>query len=553
MAPLVFPMARAARRLFRSFWQAQDMRMRLGEVLVARGVVTRRQLREALDLQTDRYFRLHRSEPLGRLVVEKGFASETEVLDAIRDHYRIPAVALDQDLGELVRLRREIHAQSPVRLPLWFQFTAGVTALVLLAWLSAAALVDRDARGRAARSLDAGKAATVLLAERAGDLIPAGDRDALAALAGAAVASGGLAYATVLDASGRVLAQAPPPGEFAVELSAGGGALAGDDGRTHLSLEWLPSGRRVSALARSAYSDGKWAGEVRLGVDTEAVLSAGKRMKLVLAGVFAALWLAGLLGALLLARLHVRRLNLLAEAANAAARGDLRRRIPYLGVDEVSDLARSLDLMSEAVRTRALSRDSFGRQVGVDVLEKILGSPQSPWVKGRRASATVLACDVAALSDLLETLPPEAVVEGLNAVVAEAARAVREAGGYVERGAGCVVLGLFGVPAPSDAHGTRAARAALAMIRELSASRDPVARAASVGISSGSVVTGFVGSEDDPLEYSVSGACVREARTLAMEADMGRVLVSADTAGILAEGFALTPREGGGFWLDEEK
>jgi len=154
MAPLVFPMARAARRLFRSFWQAQDMRMRLGEVLVARGVVTRRQLREALDLQTDRYFRLHRSEPLGRLVVEKGFASETEVLDAIRDHYRIPAVALDQDLGELVRLRREIHAQSPVRLPLWFQFTAGVTALVLLAWLSAAALVDRDARGRAARSLD---------------------------------------------------------------------------------------------------------------------------------------------------------------------------------------------------------------------------------------------------------------------------------------------------------------------------------------------------------------------------------------------------------------
>ena len=66
-------------------------------------------------------------------------------------------------------------------------------------------------------------------------------------------------------------------------------------------------------------------------------------------------------------------------------------------------------------------------------------------------------------------------------------------------------------------------------------------------------MTGFVGSEDDPLEYSVSGACVREARTLAMEADMGRVLVSADTAGILAEGFALTPREGGGFWLDEEK
>ncbi|MBU2488650.1 MAG: HAMP domain-containing protein [Proteobacteria bacterium] len=562
MAPLVTTVTRAARRLVRTIWQSQDLKMRLGEVLVARGLVTRRQLREALDLQTDRYFRIHSSEPLGRLIVEKGFATEAEVVDAIRAHYRIPAVALDEDLGELVRLRREIQAASPVRLPLWLQSMAGVTVLVLGAWLLTAALVDRDTRGQVAGRMATGQAAAVLLSERAGDWLLAGDRDALFSLAEASVAAGGLEYAAFLDTQGGVVARArspqpagkPIPGSLEdLSMTLEGGGLAGDDGRTHLYTQTLALGFRVSVLARPVFAGRAKVGQVLLAMDLEAVRAQGRWVKLALAGLLGGLWLAGVLGALLLARFHVQRLNRLAEAANAAARGDLRSRLPYLGVDEISDLARSLDHMTQAVQARILSQDSFGRQVGPEVLEKVLGSPHSPWVRGRRASATVLACDVAALSDLLETLPPERVVEGLNAVVAEVARAVRKAGGYVERGAGCVVMGLFGVPAASETHGTQAARAALAVMQALSDSPDPVARATSVGISSGSVVTGFVGSEDDPLEYSVSGACVREARTLALAADTGRILISADTAGLLADGFVLTLCQGGGFLLEEEK
>jgi len=63
-------------------------RLQLGELLVARGVISDEQLRHALDQQKQRPTR----KLLGEILVELGHASEQEVMEALADGYGVPFV-----------------------------------------------------------------------------------------------------------------------------------------------------------------------------------------------------------------------------------------------------------------------------------------------------------------------------------------------------------------------------------------------------------------------------------------------------------------------------
>ena len=61
---------------------------RIGELLLAKGLISQEQLQQALSERGDTYFRL------GEIVVARGWVTENDVVDCLAEQYHIPVVDL---------------------------------------------------------------------------------------------------------------------------------------------------------------------------------------------------------------------------------------------------------------------------------------------------------------------------------------------------------------------------------------------------------------------------------------------------------------------------
>ena len=86
---------------------SRDYELRIGEVLVKRGIISEKELKKALKMQSDRFLQHHISDPLGMLIVGMGFAKEAIVLDTIKEYYQIPVNSLTDDIEFMILKKRE--------------------------------------------------------------------------------------------------------------------------------------------------------------------------------------------------------------------------------------------------------------------------------------------------------------------------------------------------------------------------------------------------------------------------------------------------------------
>ena len=183
--------------------------------------------------------------------------------------------------------------------------------------------------------------------------------------------------------------------------------------------------------------------------------------------------------------------------------------------------------MVDGLRERARLADLFGRHVGADVAR--LALEQGTGLESEQREASALFVDLVGSTAMAEVLSPGAVVETLNAFFGTVVRVVAAEGGWVNKFEGDGALCVFGAPATQPDHAARALRAARALHRELSelAAAHPGLEAA-IGVSSGMVVAGNVGTESR-YEYTVIGRPVNEAARLTDVAKgrPGRVLAGA--------------------------
>jgi len=116
----------------------------------------------------------------------------------------------------------------------------------------------------------------------------------------------------------------------------------------------------------------------------------------------------------------------------------------------------------------------------------------------------------------------------LNAYFEIATRAILNYGGYVDKFIGDGVLGVFGVPVFRKDHIERAVRAALDLMEQLrwqSSRENPLLSSVGIGIHTGPVVSGNIGSQVR-MEYTVIGDTVNLASRLSSLAGPGDVLVT---------------------------
>ncbi|HYZ99956.1 MAG TPA: adenylate/guanylate cyclase domain-containing protein [Acidimicrobiales bacterium] len=196
---------------------------------------------------------------------------------------------------------------------------------------------------------------------------------------------------------------------------------------------------------------------------------------------------------------------------------------------EVGEVQAGFNDMVDGLRERRALQDLFGRHVGREVARRAL--ERGTGLSGEQAEASAVFVDLIGSTAMTEVLPPGEVVDTLNDYFDVVVDTVDAHGGWVNKFEGDGALCIFGVPGTQPDHPDRALRAArqLSTRLDLLAERHPGLEAG-IGVSSGRVVAGNVGTEAR-YEYTVIGPAVNEASRLTdiAKGRAVRVLASAES------------------------
>lgn len=171
------------------------------------------------------------------------------------------------------------------------------------------------------------------------------------------------------------------------------------------------------------------------------------------------------------------------------------------------------------VKEKRWLRQAFGRYVSPALVEFIAEHPELLELGGEEVDATILFADLAGFTAQTETMPPKEVIRLLEEYFTVMTQIILIHKGTVDKYIGDAIMCFWGAPVPLPDHAARACRAALDMqkamswLKEFWLSRAKAPLALRIGLHSGRVVAGNVGSRDR-FNYTVMGDAVNLAHRL---------------------------------------
>jgi len=172
-------------------------------------------------------------------------------------------------------------------------------------------------------------------------------------------------------------------------------------------------------------------------------------------------------------------------------------------------------------REKRRARETFGRFLAPSVVEAVLGEKGSLRLGGEKRELTVLFSDVRGFTGISERLDPHLLLELLNEYLTPMTDIIVSGHeGTLDKYMGDAIMAFWGAPRPQPDHALRACRAALAMAERLATLRPRWRERGlpeidvGVGINTGPMSVGFVGSEDRFYNYTVLGDAVNLASRL---------------------------------------
>ena len=234
-----------------------------------------------------------------------------------------------------------------------------------------------------------------------------------------------------------------------------------------------------------------------------------------------------IVGIVIIARTITQPIRRLAQSTQRIETGDYQHQITITQRDEIGQLADAFNRM-----TRGLA--AFQRYVPTDLVRTLIAKGIES--KPQARVATIMFTDIEGFTTIGEELSPDRLVMLLNEYFSEIAKPIEKHKGVITQFQGDAILAVFNVPSDDPDHAANAVRAALE-IQEVLADRvfaGGIELTTRIGINTGNVVAGSVGSEDR-VNYTVHGDAVNlTARLEALNKEYGtRVILSKSTVDLV--------------------
>ena len=201
--------------------------------------------------------------------------------------------------------------------------------------------------------------------------------------------------------------------------------------------------------------------------------------------------------------------------------------------------------LNEQIREEERMRSRLERFHSPQVIEMILKGGQETKdnvMEPKELTATILFTDIVGFTRLSETLPPREVNIILNRYFSKMTDIIFKYDGTLDKYIGDGMMAVFGAPMEKEDDAERAVRAAIEIIKELSAmmkETTPDRRFdIRIGINTGRVVAGNIGSPKR-MDYTVIGDPVNIASRLESMAKPNQILLGEETCRRVKDRFAI--------------
>lgn len=199
---------------------------------------------------------------------------------------------------------------------------------------------------------------------------------------------------------------------------------------------------------------------------------------------------------------------------------------------------------AELEKRNELLRQIFGRYVTQEVVDEILSTPDGQALGGERREITVLTSDLRGFTALAERLPAEDIIRLLNCYFAIMSEVITKGGGTIAGFLGDGIMVYFGAPITMKDHARKALlcaqsmQAAMARVNSAMKERGYPELEMGIGINTGEVVVGNIGSEQR-AQYGAVGGPVNMAFRIESYSIGGDVLASDATLSAAGPGVTI--------------
>jgi adenylate cyclase len=277
-------------------------------------------------------------------------------------------------------------------------------------------------------------------------------------------------------------------------------------------------------------------------VSTAQVISH-QRQAIMVSGVVTILAaIVGLAFAIMVSTGITRPVRLLLAGTREVEAGRFDKTITVSTQDEIGELSAAFNRMVEQLRHNERIRETFGRYIDPKVVQGLIDRPEVA-IDGQRRVMTIMFCDMSGFTAMSEGTTPRGLVKVMNHYFTVMSDPIRNNRGVIDKYIGDAIMSYWGPPfIEEDEQAELACLAALDMIDQVPALQKqlpdllgiramPVPCDLRIGIATGEVLTGSIGSEL-MMSFTVMGDAVNLASRLeAVNKVYGtRILISQATA-----------------------
>ncbi len=238
----------------------------------------------------------------------------------------------------------------------------------------------------------------------------------------------------------------------------------------------------------------------------------------------------------------------IAEAAERVEQGDYTVKLSESRSDEIGQLKRRFNRMVSGLKQRDLIEQLFGRYVDKKIAQTLMNRPEALHLGGEQHEVTILMADLRGFTPIAKKLQPKQVIGLLNRFFSRMIPTIEKYRGIIVDFYGDSILVFFnGIEPDIRVAAANAVKCAIEMQRELALVSEQNLRdglpalSMGIGIHSGEVVVGNIGSEAR-AKYGIVGSAVNETDRIQSFAQGGKTMISGRTYELLSDLLVVGPK-----------